>query len=147
VDSVPLVGTPWQVRGRGGEIMESSSSFSDFNATSRNKCSCTELEISDNDTDKVSSFFHRWFVIQSVNQEQPLSKLCPFLIDKAIKIAIGTVKDIKCLRSDFIIQVTTASQSRTVNKLGNLAGCPVTASPHRTLNTCKGVIKCAALID
>ena len=127
-------------------VMESSS-FSNLNATSRNKWSCTELQISYSDTDKVDSFFHRWFVSQSVNQEQPLSKLSPFLIYKAIKTAIGTVKDIKCLRSDLIIQVTTASQSRTVNKLGNLAGWPVTTSPHRTLNTCKGVIKCALLTD
>jgi len=127
-------------------VMESSS-FSNLNATSRNKWSCTELQISYSDTDKVDSFFHRWFVSQSVNQEQPLSKLSPCLIYKAIKTAIGTVKDIKCLRSDLIIQVTTASQSRTVNKLGNLAGWPVTTSPHRTLNTCKGVIKCAPLTD
>ena len=34
-----------------------------------------------------------------------------------------------------------------MNKLDNLAGCPVTASPHRTLNTCKGVIRCAQLAD
>ena len=61
-----------------------------------NKRCCTELEISDSDTDKVDSFFYRWFVIQSVNQEHPLSKLSPFLIDKAIKTAIGTVKEIKC---------------------------------------------------
>jgi len=38
--------------------------------------------------------------------------------------------------------VSTASQSRTVNKVDILA-----ASPHRTLNTRKGVIKCAPLID
>ena len=36
---------------------------------------------------------------------------------------------------------------RSLNKLDNLAGCPVTASPHRTLNTCKGVIRCWPLVD
>jgi len=34
-----------------------------------------------------------------------------------------------------------------IKGLNNLAGCPVTASPHLTLNTCKGVICCRALID
>jgi len=58
------------------------------------------------------------------------------------------VKSIKRLRKgDLLIEVSTAIQSRIVNKLNNLAGCPVTASPHRTLNTVKGVIKCAPLID
>jgi len=47
----------------------------------------------------------------------------------------------------FLLGVTSAIQSRIVNKLDNLAGCPVTASPHRTLNTCKGVIRCASLVD
>ena len=37
---------------------------------SRNKSSCTELEILDNETDKVDSFFHHLFVIQSVDQVQ-----------------------------------------------------------------------------
>jgi len=45
------------------------------------------------------------------------------------------------------VEVGSASQSRSLNKINNLAGCPVTASPHRTLNTCKGVIRCRALID
>jgi len=47
----------------------------------------------------------------------------------------------------FLLEVTSAVQSRIVNKLDNLAGCPVTASPLRTLNTCKGVIRCAPLVD
>jgi len=37
--------------------------------------------------------------------------------------------------------------SRCLNKLDNLAGCPVTASPHKTLNSCNGVIRCRPLVD
>ena len=40
---------------------------------SRNKSSHTELEISDNETDKVDSFFHRLFVIQSESLNNYLS--------------------------------------------------------------------------
>ena len=92
--------------------------------------------------------YDRWFVVQSVDSEQPVSKLSPFIIDKAIRSAVGTVKTIRSLRNgDFLLEVSSATQSRIVNKLDNLAGCPVTASPHRTLNSCKGVIRCGPLVD
>jgi len=58
------------------------------------------------------------------------------------------VKTVRLLRNGhLLLEVASAVQSRIVNKLDNLAGCPVTASPHRTLNTCKGVIRCAQLVD
>ena len=42
----------------------------------------------------------------------------------------------------------SAAQSRCLNKLDNLFGwCPVTASPHRTFNNCRGVIRCRSLVD
>ena len=78
----------------------------------------------------------------------PISKLSPFILDKAIRSAVGAVKTVRPLRNgDFLLEVTSAVQSRIVSKFDNLAGCPVTASPHRTLNTCKGVIRCAPLVD
>jgi len=48
---------------------------------------------------------------------------------------------------ELLVEVSSASQSHSLNKINNLAGCPATASPYRTLNTCKGVICCRALID
>ena len=78
----------------------------------------------------------------------PISKLSPFILDKAIRSAVGAVKTVRSLRNgNFLLEVTSAVQSRIVSKLDNLAGCPVTASPHRTLNTCKGVIRCAPVVD
>jgi len=98
--------------------------------------------------DRNENYYDRWFVIQAVDDDKPLSKISPFAVDKALKCAVETVKSIKCLRSgDLLVEVGSASQSRSLNKLNNLAGCPVTASPHRTLNSCKGVIRCRALID
>ena len=78
---------------KSAQFIMKSCSFSNLNATSRNKRSCTELVILDNETDKVDSLL---LVCRSVDQEQPLSKLS-FLIDKAIKTAIGSVKEIKRL--------------------------------------------------
>ena len=86
--------------------------------------------------------------MQSVDSDHPVSKLSPFVLDKAVRSAVGSVKTLRRLQNgDFLLEVAPAVQSRIVDKLDNLAGCPVTTSPHRILNTCKGVIRCGPLVD
>jgi len=142
--SAPLVLPPyglhggWRVRGTN---FTNQYGFTIFNViddkTKKNK-----------EPDRNDNYYDRWFVIQGVDDDKPLSKISPFAVDKALKCAVETVKSIKCLHSgDLLVEVSSASQSRSLNKINNLAGCPVTASPHCTLNTCKGVIRCRALID
>jgi len=106
------------------------------------------LQDTENENERLGCHYDRWFVVQSVDTGHPISKLSPFILDKAIRSTVGAVKTVRPLRNgDFLLEVTSAVQSRIVSKLDNLAGCPVTASPHRTLNTCKGVIRCAPLVD
>ena len=106
------------------------------------------LQDTENENERLGCHYNRWFVVQSVDTGHPISKLSPFILDKAIHSTVGAVKTVRPLRNgDFLLEVTSAVQSRIVSKLDNLAGCPVTASPHRTLNTCKGVISCAPLVD
>ena len=108
----------------------------------------SSLSTSENTNERVDCHYDRCFVVQSVDSEQPVSKLSPFIVDKAIRSAVGSSKTVRRLRNgDFLLEVASAVQSRIVNKLDHLAGCPVTAGPHRTLNTCKGVIRCGPLVD
>ena len=108
----------------------------------------TKLKNKETDRGENTTYYDRLFVIQAVDDDKPLSRVSPFTVDKALMCAVETVKTIKSLRSgDLLVEVSSASQSRSLNKLNNLAGCPVTASPHLTLNTCKGVIRCRVLID
>jgi len=103
----------------------------------------------DDDVEQTASCHHdRWYIIQSTDPNKAASKPSPFVIDKALKFSISTVKTVRCLRQgDILIEVSSVTQSSAITKLNNLAGCPVTASPHRTLNTCKGIIRCRPLVD
>jgi len=106
------------------------------------------LSTSENANERVDCHYDRWFVVQLVDSDHPVSKLSPFILDKAIHSTVGSVKTVKRLSNgDFLLEVASTVQSRIVNKLDHLAGCPVTASPHRTLNSCKGVIRCGPLVD
>ena len=97
---------------------------------------------------EVSSASDRFFVMRSEDQTRPIDELSPFAIDKSIKCAIGTLKSIKKLRSgDFLLEVSSATQSRQMNNLKFIMDRPVIVTPHRSLNSCKGVIRCKELID
>ena len=91
VDSVPLVWTPWRVSGGGAEIgpIFNLSWYSPLIQISMlayisQQALLYRTRDLGNDTDKVDSFFYRWFVVQSTRNSH-YTKLSPFLIDKAIK--------------------------------------------------------------
>ena len=142
--SVLLVLPPYGLHG--GWRVRGTNSYQPNMASLTSTSLTTKLK--NKEPDRNENYYDRWFVVQAVDDDKPLSRVSPFAIDKALKCAIETVKPIKSLRSgDLSVEVSSASQSRSLNKINNLAGCPVTASPRRTLNTRKGVIRCRVLID
>ena len=55
---------------------------------------------------------------------------------------MGTAQNVRRLPDgNILVKVATAAQSRKIAKLQTLANCPITVSPYRSLNTCKGVIR------
>ena len=82
---------------------------------------------------------NRFFVIK--RNEGDFSKTSPFLIEKAMQSAVGNVKSIKKLRSgELLVEVQNCRQATSLKKCTQLANMPITASAHRTLNSCRGVI-------
>ena len=98
--------------------------------------------------DLQSSGHVRWFILQGTDQSQPVSKLSPFVIDKALRAAAGDLKTVKRLqKGDLLLEASSSTQSRCLQHLTHLGDCPVSVTPHRTLNSCKGVIRCRDLVD
>ena len=99
-------------------------------------------------TVNVTDDWPRFIIIESQDSNKPVAKLSPFAVQKGIEGIAGTVKDVKQLRSGSIL-VECAKKAHAVNlqSATTLAGIPITASPHRTLNTSKGVIRTKALDD
>ena len=63
-----------------------------------------------------------YFIIKSEDENQPIAKLSPFIIEKALQCTVGTAKSVQALRSgDLLVQVSSAAQSRSINKLDKLA--------------------------
>ena len=47
------------------------------------------MTISENANERVDCHYDRWFVVQSVDSDHPISKLSPFILE-AIRSAVGT---------------------------------------------------------
>jgi hypothetical protein len=71
-----------------------------------------------------------------------------FGIMKLLKCGVGEVKSAKKLRNgSVLVEVASKAQAENALKMQNWAGVPVKVSPHRSLNSCKGVIRCRDLRD
>ena len=81
-------------------------------------------------------------MMTSGDDEKSLSRLSTFAIQKGIQGLVGEPKTIKRLRSgDLLIEVDRETHSNKLLAVTELAQVPVKVSPHRTLNTSKGVLR------
>ena len=84
----------------------------------------------------------RFIVMSPLDEHEPLSKLSPFAVEKAIKGRFGTVQKVTKMKSgSLLIEATRAKQSRMIRETTNFLNIDVKCTPHRSLNTSKGVIR------
>ena len=84
----------------------------------------------------------RFLMMTSGDDEKSLSRLSTFAIQKGIQGLVGEPETIKRLRSgDLLIEVGRKTHSTKLLAVTELAQVPVKVSPHRTLNTSKGVLR------
>ncbi|GBL75178.1 hypothetical protein AVEN_194424-1 [Araneus ventricosus] len=93
--------------------------------------------------------FRGFFIIQRKSEsKESFHGVSPFLVEKAISGNIGEVKSTKKLRSgDLLVEVGSFKQAKEIVNLKSLSTIPIQVSPHRTLNSCKGVISCGELLN
>ena len=99
----------------------------------------------DSDTEFGLSNWPRFLVIESSDPDLPLSKLSPFAVEKGIKGMAGDPANVQRMSYGFLVEVTKESHSRNLLQTNKLANVPVRVSPHRSKNSCRGVIWCREL--
>ncbi|GFW39044.1 uncharacterized protein TNCV_1830361 [Trichonephila clavipes] len=83
---------------------------------------------------------HARFLILSLPNNE-MSRKSPFIIHKALIGIGGEPKSIKKLRSgDLLIETISAVQSKSFLLAKTFIDSPLVVTPHRTLNSCRGVI-------
>eukprot|EP00745_Piridium_sociabile_P035476 TRINITY_DN619_c0_g2_i1.p1 TRINITY_DN619_c0_g2~~TRINITY_DN619_c0_g2_i1.p1 ORF type:complete len:451 (-),score=53.34 TRINITY_DN619_c0_g2_i1:176-1528(-) len=101
---------------------------------------------SDAEVRKQVGSWPSWLLIDAADESKPLSGLSPFAIAKGIKGLSGEPKSIKKLRNgSLLVECATQMHSHMLMKSKSLIDRPIRVSPHRTLNSSKGVIRCRDL--
>ncbi|XP_067660296.1 uncharacterized protein [Haliotis asinina] len=97
------------------------------------------VESSSSDEGLVDSW-PRFIVISSAD-ENPL-KLNPFAISKGIHGVCGEVKNVTRLRNgSLLVECARKQQSDNLLKLKQFVNAPVVASVHKTLDSCRGIVR------
>ena len=98
-----------------------------------------------NDDKQPVKNWPRFLVMESTDENSSLKKLSPFAIAKGIKGIAGEPKDVKAVGNGLLIEVSLRAHSNNLLKTTNFISIPVKVTPHRSLNTRKGVIRCQEL--
>lgn len=101
------------------------------------------LIVSDDDS---SSNYPTFLVVEPA--EGHTINISIFGIQKLLKCAVGDVKSAKKLRNGCVlIEVASKAQAESALKMTIWIDTPLKVSAHRSLNTCKGIIRCRDLRD
>lgn len=86
----------------------------------------------------------RFVIIQRTDDQQSMSTISPFVLDKAISHLVGQVHSIRKLRNGTVmVQTMQKKQADKLIKTKQLVtGINVVVTEHKSLNTSKGVITC-----
>jgi len=102
------------------------------------------LPISDDDATDLT--FPRFLVV-SANDGQPI-KYSVFAIQKILQCAVGDVKTAKKLyNGSVLIEVSTKQESSKALTMSTWIDTPITVTAHRSLNSCRCVIRCRDFRD
>lgn len=98
---------------------------------------------SDSDSSTTSNNWPRFIMVESIDKTNAITKLSPFVILKALQGISGEPKSVKKLRSgEILVEVEKQSHSRNLLNAKTFAGITISASPHKSLNFSKGVVRC-----
>ena len=104
--------------------------------------------LEDSDSEPEVNTWPRFLLMEGTDPQHPLHKLSPFAIHKGIMGISGEPVGVKKLRSgQILIEFDKQHYSTNLLKCKTFVQIPVQVSPHKSLNTKKGIIRCPDLRD
>jgi len=104
------------------------------------------MDITNNNTTESKNTFVRFIFLRAVDEDNSLSNLSPFKFSRALADLFDSCKVVARYRSGgILVESFHANQSEKLLELSQLAGVQITASPHRTLNCSRDVVRCRDL--
>ena len=101
---------------------------------------------SSSSTSTKSLMYPDFFIIHSEKDGETIYFISPFVVHKTIMSIAGEPTSIKNIRSgDLLIQCAKESHEKNLLQMKTFCGLKCSVTPHSSLNTSKGIIRCPAL--
>lgn len=92
--------------------------------------------------------FPKYHIIHCESTEKKARSISPFLVSKCLIETLGAgYKATKTASGDLLLEVKDNAQYQRLHKLTAFGDQPITITPHRTMNTVKGVVSDGDLMD
>ena len=92
-------------------------------------------------TSSVAEYI-KYIVIESKDDAKSMAKLSPFVIEKVMIGTVGVPIPIRKMRSGaLLVEAQSISQTNQLMRMSTFFEIPVRVSAHRSLNSCKGVVR------
>ena len=97
--------------------------------------------------DTSSQHFPRFILVESKEENKPVTSLSPFVIQKVIQSIAGEPENIKKLHrsNQLLIEVSRKAHAENLLRAQTFHDLKVRVYPHTSLNSSKGVIRCPEL--
>ena len=94
-----------------------------------------------------SQTFPKFIIIRNSNcEDEKITNLSPFVIEKVIEGLIGTAKNVKKLKDNsLLVETSRKSQTEQLLRQTKFYNINVKVTPHQTLNSSKGIIRDSAM--
>ena len=105
---------------------------------------------SDSEDEVIEGAWPRFLVVEGADPDKPLAKLSPFAIATGFRGVSSTITKIKKMRDGaYLVECPTEKVSKLLLRRHDsiFVDRRIKVSPHRALNSCKGVIRCRELQD
>ena len=142
---VPMLGSTVRVGSEKDETLNQnmSSNQTTTEPNQRKRQATEHIHLSEDDADES---FPRFLVVQAISGSPISYLICT--IQKLLQCAVGTVKSAKKIRSGAVLtEVDSQRVAKRVLDMTNWLDTEIKVSPHRSLNCCRGVIRCRDFKD
>ena len=94
------------------------------------------------DNDEDSKPLPQFIMLSSQDNNKPLTKISPFVLEKWIKCVAGAVTNVTKMKSgDLLIECYRKTQSINLQTANKILDTEMLATPDRTLNYCKEIVR------
>nr|KAG5699694.1 hypothetical protein BaRGS_022092 [Batillaria attramentaria]KAG5712515.1 hypothetical protein BaRGS_011489 [Batillaria attramentaria] len=123
------------------------SSFGDSETEAPRPASQSQPQSQSQSQSHSADIWPRFLIVHCTAEGKKAARLHPFLVGETLRSCTGRPDASRLRSGDLLVECKRKAHSNSLLQLQKIGDYPVTVSPHRSLNSSRGVIRDEALAD